>query len=652
MSFSVGELVAMKRVTSVAASPDGTWLAVAVQQLDEAGAKYISSIWRVERDGAARPLLDGPCSYTQPCFRSDGALGVRSNRPADGDGTTAPDDDARHQVWVLQGAAPQMITDEPLGVQAFRFARDAHRLVVVAPVLPGIGHEEQRAADEDRKGHGPSALHYTHGPVRHWDHWVGVAAPHFVAYDGAGGGRRDLTPTADREHREGSWDLSRDGQTLVITAARPSELRVDEARLVCIDVDSGEHRTVFERPCEVVSEPKLSPDGTRVAMTRLVWSRDALYQVRRVVLDLSDGSQTELASDWDRWADAVGWSEDGTAVVVCGDDDGVKRLFAIDVATSEVRSLTQPALGSVGQVQPSPDGWVGICHGVQRAPEVFVVGPEGDARVVTEMGSSLYELATLENLSTTGADGSRVQYWLLVPRHATGPCPALIWIHGGPISAWNDQWHWRWNPNVALAAGFAVALPNPRGSTGFGRAFIEGIWGNRYGEACFRDVMAVTDAVAADPRVDGSRLCAMGGSFGGYMANWIGGNTDRFACIVTHASLYDFPRFYGVTDHPPFWSLKMGCDPYRDRQAFNRYSPHTRVTHWTSPTLVIHGEKDYRVPIGEGLALFEALQANGVSSELLVFPDENHWILKPRNITAWYGIVLDFVGRHLGTSST
>jgi dipeptidyl aminopeptidase/acylaminoacyl peptidase len=243
-----------------------------------------------------------------------------------------------------------------------------------------------------------------------------------------------------------------------------------------------------------------------------------------------------------------------------------------------------------------------------------------------------------------------VQTRLLKPaRHQPqdGPLPTLLWIHGGPMASWGDAWHWRWNPLAAVAQGYAVALPNPRGSTGFGQAFIDGIWGNQWGRQCYDDVIAVADVLAARDDVDADRMAAMGGSFGGYMTNWIGSQTDRFRCLVTHASVYSMYAFTGVTDLPAFWLLQMGGTPYGELADYERYAPARCMANWKSPALVIHGDLDYRVPVGESLALFEALQYHGVPSELMIFPDENHWILKPNNSIAWYDGVFDFLGRHL-----
>jgi dipeptidyl aminopeptidase/acylaminoacyl peptidase len=224
----------------------------------------------------------------------------------------------------------------------------------------------------------------------------------------------------------------------------------------------------------------------------------------------------------------------------------------------------------------------------------------------------------------------------------------LLWIHGGPIGMSGDAWHWRWNPLLAVAAGYTVVQPNPRGSTGFGQEFVQGIWGNVWGDQCFKDIMAVTDALAQRADVDASRIMAMGGSFGGYMTNWIGTQTDRFKCLVTHASIVTMANFTGVTDDPAFWYMFMGGEnPYSDMLAFDRYAPIRHISNWKTPALIIHGEQDYRCPVSEGLMLFEALQYHGVDSELLVFPDENHWIMKPKNIVAWYDNVLRFVGTHM-----
>ena len=284
-------------------------------------------------------------------------------------------------------------------------------------------------------------------------------------------------------------------------------------------------------------------------------------------------------------------------------------------------------------------------------PEGVALEPGApSARPLTSLSGitpeALAQRAVVESHRVQSTDGTEVPYYLVRPAQAPGPMPLLLWIHGGPMSQWGQTWHWRWNALVAVSHGMAVALPNPRGSTGLGHDYKHQIWHNNWGGQCYRDLMCVTDALVARPDIDADRTCAMGGSFGGYMTNWIGGQTDRFRCLVTHASIFDFTQFGLTTDLPAWWALSIG-DPWADPEAMGRYSPVRHAPDWTTPVLILHGEKDYRCPIGESLALFEALRRHDVDAELCVFPDENHWILKPRNVVAWYTTVFEFLHRKM-----
>lgn len=660
-AFDVQRLISLGRVDAVALSPCGGWIAAAVARLDARGARYVRDLRRVPVDPAAGPpvrLTRGGGDDRAPCFRRDGSLGFLSDRnPREGEPEEGDAD--RSQVWLLPagGGEPYPLTDEPLGVRAFRFAPAGDRLVVVAPVLPGVPHDEQRKTAAERKKHGPSALHYRRMPVRFWDHWLPEAAPHLIAYDEGGGGRRDLTPDADREHHEVQWDVSPDGARVAFTRARPAVDRVDERPLVVLDLATGAERVLGDVPRVDHERVRFSPDGGRIACSRHVRVDGALGRPRLYVYDLETGEGRDVAPDWDRFTHEIVWARAGDALLVTADDGGHVPLVRVDLATGEVVRVTAPeAGGSHGQIAAHPDGRraVGVRHRLLHPPEPFAVDLAPGATPALLANLSGFDaaegaaIADCSSFTVPGAGGDPVQSFLVRPAGAgDAPRPLLLWIHGGPIGMHADGWHWRWNPLVPVAAGYAVALPNPRGSTGFGQDFIEGIWNNAWGGACYEDLMAVTDALAARPDIDAGRMVAMGGSFGGYMTNWIGTQTDRFRCLVSHAGIYHLGAFHGVTDHPPWFALELGGPPHVDPEAFDRYSPHRFVTAWRSPTLIIHGERDYRVPIGEALALFEDLQARGVPSELLVFPDENHWILQPRNIAVWYRTFLDFVARHL-----
>jgi dipeptidyl aminopeptidase/acylaminoacyl peptidase len=658
--LDVDDLIALKRVQSVAASPCGTWAAVALERLDQDGSGYTVDIWKIALDNSRKTqqLTRGKHRDHSPCFRRDGSLGFLSNRP-DSD-AKAEEDEPRNQIWLLPpgGGEASRLTDEPLGVSAFRFARDADTLLLLTPVLPGVAHEAQRESANRHKKHGPSALHYKTMPVRFWDHWLQNARTHLVVIDS--NGRRDLTPNADRELHEVSFDIAADGQLAVATWASLGPDRVHDVGLMLFDLAKGSERLISPEPLTALSHPLFNPDASIIACQIEIRPERTCHSGSLRLIDVASGTLVPLAASWNAWPTPQAWDADGSNLFVTADETGHVPVFQIELSTGDIMRLTET--GSHSQVclhremdQGLPSGYVnllGIRSDFGMPPEVFhlpLTSAEAyDAMPVLSGFDPARQPFVVENLSVLSSDGHPVQAFLLKPTNrGEPPLPLLLWIHGGPIHAWGDGWHWRWNPLLALAQGYAVLLPNPRGSTGFGQAFIDGIWNNQWGQQCYEDLMAVVDQVAQRPDIDPARMAAMGGSFGGYMTNWIGTQTTRFKCLITHASVYAMSSFTGVTDLPAYWLLEMGGEPYSDPVAFDRYSPSRLVAQWKSPTLIIHGELDYRVPISEGLALFEALQYHGVESELLVFPDENHWILRPNNSVVWYRTVFDFLQRHL-----
>jgi dipeptidyl aminopeptidase/acylaminoacyl peptidase len=660
MRYSINDHIKLQRVTSIAASPDGTWLAVEVQRLDRDGAKYVGDIWKVSVGGSsAVQLTRGDSNDTAPRFRHDGALGFLSNRQPN---EIKPDDDAdkRSQLWIFpeEGGEPRQLTDEPLGVDGFLFAKTASRLVLYTGVIPGIAHDKQREFASDQVKKGAHARRFTHQPVRHWDHWLhentDLANTHFIAYDGEGRNRVDLTPDARREFAiDPMFDLSNDGSQLAVIRQSIGADRVLDSTILLIDIASNK-QTLFGTGDNVNYEPvRISPDGRTLATIRSVRSSQTVMRPRLTLIDIESGAERTLAESWDRWPQLEAWTIGGKRVIVSADDNGDTPLFAIDVSIGKVERITAVTAGGAHtNTEVLRDGRLAcIRSSLVDAPECFVIEETADSIPRPLARLSGFEPATwadVERCKAPSTDGVDIQYFFMKPIVATGALPTLFWIHGGPIGMDADGWHWRWNPLLAVAAGYAVVLPNPRGSTGFGQEFIQGIWGNVWGDQCFKDLMCVADAIEARSDVDSKRIMAMGGSFGGYMTNWIGTQTDRFRCLITHASIFTMAQFTGVTDHPGWWYLEMGGeDPFADQPKFDRYAPVKHVKNWKTPTLIIHGEHDYRCPISEGLNLFEALQYHNVPSELLIFPDENHWILKPKNAVAWYEAVLEFIGRYM-----
>ena len=657
--YTVEQHIALQRVSAMAPSPDGTWLAVAVQRLDRDGAKYVSDIWKIPTDGSdAIRLTRGDSKDSAPAFRRDGALAFLSNRQPN---EVKADDDAdkRMQVWLLPAAGDALqMTDEPLGIDSFKFAKNADRLIVLAPVLDGVDYDKQRETAKDREKKGSSARRFTAQPVRHWDQWLhendNMANVHVIAYSSHGTNRIDLTPAAKRELSvEPAFDVTSDGSQVAVTWQSPGADRETDTAIALINVESKGIRIVGAATNTNNESPLYSPDGRTLAVIRSARSPTIVVRPTLTLIDTATGALREIAKEFDAWPHLGDWTADGKQILVGADVDGHVPVYTVDVANGTVNRVTATREGGAhSDLHVLADGRIaGIRSTFLEPPEAFVVQNEPSSPPQTLARLSGVEYAqwvAVENLTTKSTDGSQVQYFMMKPKDAQGRLPTLLWIHGGPIGMTADAWHWRWNPLLAVAQGYAVVQPNPRGSTGFGQRFVQGIWGNVWGDQCYKDLMAVADTVAARADVDPNRMMAMGGSFGGYMTNWIGTQTQRFKCLITHACVTTLAQFTGTTDHPAWWYLEMGGeDPYADPMKFDRYAPIRHIKQWKTPALIIHGEKDYRCPIGEALNLFEALQYHGVPSEMLIFPDENHWILKPRNIVAWYDTVLAFLKRHL-----
>jgi len=358
------------------------------------------------------------------------------------------------------------------------------------------------------------------------------------------------------------------------------------------------------------------------------------------------GEDLRVVQAWDRWPTALAWSHDGSSVVVTADDAGRGPVFRVSVETLEVRRLTMDD-GTYSDLCVARDGSAlyALRSGYDGPPVPVRLDPETPG-VPTTLPGPAADLALpgrLEEIRTTAEDGREVRAWLALPP-GDGPHPLLLWVHGGPLSSWN-AWSWRWCPWLMVAQGYAVLLPDPALSTGYGLAHVRAGWGD-WGGAPYRDLLRVTDAALERGDLDADRTAAMGGSFGGYMANWIAGHTDRFRAIVTHASLWGLSRFGATTDGAWYWSREMTA------KMVARNDPSAYVDDIVTPMLVVHGDRDYRVPVGEALSLWwdlcrRAPEPTAMPHRFLYFPDENHWVLSPAHAVLWYQAVLAFLDQHV-----
>ena len=660
---SLSDFVAVPRLGGLALSADGSRLAVSVQTLDAEKKKWQSAVWEVDPAGArpARRLTRSAPGENSPVWAPDGSLLFTSPRP---DPDASEPGDPKPALWSLPagGGEARLVLTRPGGIGAFTVATDSGDVVVAAATMPGGSDAE---ADEERrkkrKDAGVSAILHEAYPVRYWDHDLGPAAPH-VFWAGPlpteqPDGRtadvelRDLTPEAGPPSGAGDeFALSPDGHRLARVEDVPDGPAGRRSRLVLTETATGDTRVLVEDPLADVYAPSFSPDGRSLVCVRETLSTyDNPPDWTLLLVDVAEGTAGELTPGFDRWPSAPRFSADGAAVYFLADDDGRHAVFRVAVDGGEPRRLTGDGAYSDLQVARDGSALYALRSAYDSPPVPVRLDPEQtgqDPARLPSPGTVDSLPGTLHELHATAPDGARVQSWLVLPEGASAetPAPLLLWIHGGPLMSWN-AWSWRWCPWVMDARGYAVLLPNPALSQGFGLDFVRRGWGE-WGGAPYTDLMAAVDAAVERPEIDGTRTAAMGGSFGGYMANWIATQTDRFRAIVTHASLWDLDAFTGTTDAAYFWEKEWG-DPLTQPKRYEQNSPHRYADAIRTPVLVIHGDKDYRVPVGEALRLWYDLQKRGVPSKFLYFPDENHWVLTPGNAAVWYEAVFAFLAEHV-----
>ena len=660
----LGDYMAIPRVGSIELSPDGTWLAATVQTLSPDKKKYVTSIWRIDPEGGpAHRLTRSAQGENRPAFLPDGSLLFTSKRP-DPD-AEKEDKDAKASLWLIpaDGGEARRVVGLPGGIDTVATASRAGTIVVSAEVMPEA-KSDTKADDErlrkERKDAGVTAILHESAPVRFWDHDLGPAQLRLLVLDKVSQGQdadqgqdlRDLTPDPERALDEQAFTLTPDGSTVVTGWWHFVPAGDTHADLVAIDVATGTRRTLLSEPGCSFESPAVSDDGRYVVCVKETFpTADDPGDYTLVLVDLGeDPHGKDLLPDLDSRPSGPTWAKDGSAVYFTADDQGRGPVFRLTLGTGEVTKLTGDA-AAYADLLPSPDGryLYAVRAAIDSPPTPVRIDlslPQAQPQKLQAPGTSLDLPGRLTEIEASADDGHPIRSWLVLPDGADAehPAPLLLWVHGGPYNSWN-AWAWRWNPWLMAAKGYAVLLPDPALSTGYGHAFLQRAY-HDWGERPFLDIMAATDAAENRPDIDESRTAMMGGSYGGYMANWIAGHTDRFKAIVSHASLWVLEQMFGTTDLPMWWRPQFG-DPLASQEMYERNSPHLHVEKIVTPMLVIHGDKDYRVPIGEGLRLWYDLTSHGKEAKFLYFPDENHWVLTPGNATIWYQTVYAFLAQHV-----
>jgi dipeptidyl aminopeptidase/acylaminoacyl peptidase len=658
--MTVDDMLAMQRVESPVVSPDGKQVAFSVRDTDVEANRGRFDIWIAAVDGSAtRRLTRHPENDTSPAWSPDGSavlfLSTRS-------GTS--------QVWRIPigGGEAEQVTRLPVDVNGFLPFPDGKRLVLAIDVWPTEKSIKASAARDTKLADSKvKARIYDQLLFRHWDGWEDGKYSHlFVWTPPALGGKaddaRDVTPgqlTDSPTHPFGGMEevsVSPGGKSVAFVArvGGRSNAWLTNSDVFVVPAGGGKpvNMTAASRGYDL--SPSFSPDGRSLALLSMPRAGYESDRPRIVLIDVASRKRRVLTEGWDRSPASITWSADGRTIFTSADNVGNQSLFAVDVASGKPTVLVNKGTNADPRVA---GGRVVFARDTLRQPvELFSVDPSGrELRQITHLNDARVKSIAwgeYEQFSFRGAHGDTVYGYAMKPAgfDGKGKVPVAFLIHGGPQGTFGDHFHYRWNAQAFAGHGYGVVFIDFHGSTGYGQAFTDAINGD-WGGAPYDDLMLGLDAALARYRwLDGKRVAAAGGSFGGYMINWINGKTDRFRALVCHDGNLDERMAYFATEELWFPEWEHGGSPWTKPQGYAKDNPIDLVKNWKTPTLVVHGGNDFRVVDTQGMATFTALQRKGVPSRLLHFPDENHFVLKPQNSRLWHREVLRWMDRYTGHS--
>ncbi len=645
--FDVKAMFEFKRISEHAVAPDGSAVAFTVQAIDLDKNTKPRQIWTVPLSGGSARALTTEGNNYRPKWSPDSKLVAYVSTKS-----------GSAQVWTMNpdGSGARQVTNLSTEADGVIWSGDGKSLVFSSEVFPECSNEEcnKRKLDEEKNSK-VKARAYTSLLYRHWDQWQGARRKHLFVVPAEGGTPKDLTP-GSRDVPPFSlggpddYAVSADGLELcyaINTDANSAMSTNSDLWVVPLDA-SREPRKITEN-AGADNSPLYSPDGNFLAYRTQIRAGFESDRWRLVVLDRTSGRVNILTEGLDRNAGSFSWSPDSKRLFFSAEDRGRSSIHMIPVAGGASRPVVSGS-SHIDEPQFTRDGKTMVYSEASgsRPVELYrAASGGGTPTALTKLNDDVlarYQLTPMEEIWVEGAERARVHSFVVKPPgfKKDQKYPVLFLIHGGPQGAWGESWSYRWNPQVFAAAGFVVVMPNPRGSTGYGQKFTDEV-SNDWGGKVYDDIMAVVDHVEAQSWADRERMAAAGGSFGGYMANWILGHSGRFKALVSHAGVYDLRSMAGETEELWFTNWEFGGMPWQSPETHERWSPSVFAKEFRTPTLVIHGEQDFRVPMGQGLQLFSALQMQKVPSKLLLYPDEGHWISKPQNTQLWYKTFLDWV---------
>ncbi len=649
--FDAAALWRLTRISDPQLAPSGRTVAFVAEKPDVEANTRPRQIYVVPMaGGAARAITRDGSSNTRPRWSPDSRrMAFVSNRSGSA------------QVWIMDadGSNARQVTNLLTEASGALFTPDGKNLLFASSVFPDCKDETcNKAKLEAQSKSKVKARLYTSLLYRHWDHWDDGRRSHLFVVPAEGGTPRDLTPGPSDAPSfslggpEG-YALSPDGKELCFVR-NPDEAAAVSTNneLYVVPLEGGAPKKISNNPADDTS-PLYSPDGRYIAYRAQFRAGYESDRFRLMLHERATGAVTNLTEAFDRWVDSIAWAPDSSRLFFTAEDRGRQPIFTVPVKGGGVR-LAIGGDAHLGDIQLTADGKTMVYsgHSGSSPMEIFRGSSSGgQAARLTHLNDDVFaehHVTPLEEVWYEGAEGAKVQGLVVKPANfdPRRKYPLLTLIHGGPQGAWGESWTYRWNAQVFAASGYVVFMPNPRGSTGFGQTFIDQInadWGGKV----YHDILNGVAHLSRQPYVDGARVAAAGGSYGGYMVNWILGHSDRFKALISHAGVFDLRSKTGETEELwfPVWEFK-GM-PWENPEMYARWSPAEHVANFKTPTLVIHGELDYRVPYGQGLQLFTALQMKKAPSKLLLFPDEGHWILKPQNSLLWYSTFLAWLDQWL-----
>ncbi|MEP7205835.1 MAG: S9 family peptidase [Casimicrobiaceae bacterium] len=654
--FTVDALWAIRRIATPTVSPDGARACAAVTQFDMQANESCTELWLFptrDTGGPARRLTAGD-KDSEPRWSPDGrAIAFIGKRHGD--------DEPQVYVIPADGGEARRVTHLAHGCASLKWFADGKRVAFISWVWPDIATEAAQAKRKRERRDTKVKAHVTErGEFRYWDRWLTDGRePHIFVAEVATGRCRDLLAGTGLalppwEPHADDFDIAPDGRELALTVDLATEPRMmNRCDIVTVSLAKRETRVLTARSGLSDSQPCYAPDGHALVWRSFDTRRSFNDQGHLTRYDRRTGRARRLVPRHDRNAQHVQWTADSRALLFLSEDRGHQGLWRLALdADGNGLPAQIVAGGTIGGFAQAADTLVYDRASAMHPAALFAARADGgDERPIENLNEVLldrYAFGEVKEFTFKGHGGDTVQMFVAFPPDfdPQRKWPLLHSIHGGPHAAHLDSWHYRWNVHAFAAQGYVVAAVNYHGSSGFGRKWLESITG-RYGTKEYADTEAATDFLLRQGYIDRQRLLAAGGSYGGYMAAYMNGHTDRYKAYVCHAGCYDWVSMM-ATDGYHFFADELGAFHWDNPARVMRQSPHHYVKHARTPTLVLHGEQDYRVPATQALQYYDTLKAKGVAARLVWFPDENHWILKPQNSRLWYREFLGWLARHAG----